>query len=270
MLTKRIIPCLDVKGGRVVKGVRFLDHRDAGDPVEMAAFYDREGADELVFYDITASAEGRAIMLDVVAQVAEQVFIPLSVGGGLRTVNDMQQMLQAGADKVSINTAAVENPELVGQGAERFGCQCIVLGLDAMRAPDSSLPRWEVRVRTGRDGGQPTGLDAIEWAVRAAELGAGEIVANSMDQDGTQQGYDLELLAALSEAVTVPLIASGGAGKPQHMYEALTEGKADAALAASILHYGAYSVAQAKEYLDRKGIPVRPTGDSSNGVTGEN
>ena len=267
MLTKRIIPCLDVKGGRVVKGVRFQDHRDAGDPIEMAAFYDSEGADELVFYDITASADGRSIMLDVVAQVADQVFIPLSVGGGLRTVDDMQQMLQAGADKVSINTAAVESPELIRQGAERFGCQCIVLGLDAMRVPDSSPPRWEVRVRTGRDGGQPTGLDAIEWAVRAAELGAGEIVANSMDQDGTQQGYDLELLAALSEAVTVPLIASGGAGKPQHMYDALTAGKADAALAASILHYGVYRVAQTKEYLDRKGIPVRPTEGPSNGRT---
>ena len=269
MLTKRIIPCLDVKGGRVVKGVRFLDHRDAGDPVEMASFYDKEGADELVFYDITASAEGRAIMLDVVTQVADQVFIPLSVGGGIRTVTDMHQMLQAGADKVSINTAAVGNPELISQGAERFGCQCIVLGLDAIRVPNISPPRWEVRVRTGRDGGQATGLDAVEWAVRAAELGVGEIVANSMDQDGTQQGYDLDLLATLSDAVTVPLIASGGAGKPYHMYKALTEGKADAALAASILHYGVYSVSQAKEYLDKKRIPVRPIEDPMEDITGE-
>ena len=259
MLTKRIIPCLDVKGGRVVKGVRFKDHRDAGDPVEMAAFYDEAGADELVFYDITASAEGRAIMLDVVERVAEQVFIPLTVGGGLRTVDDMLQMLKAGADKVSINTAAVENSDLVSDGAEHFGNQCIVLGLDAMRIPDSSPQRWEVRIRTGHDGGKPTGLDAIEWAARAAELGAGEIVANSMDQDGTQAGYDLELLNALSEAVTVPVVASGGAGTPEHMYHALAEGKADAALAASILHYGTYTIAQAKGYLSKRGMPVRPS-----------
>jgi len=258
LLTKRIIPCLDVKGGRVVKGVRFKDHRDAGDPVEMAAFYDGAGADELVFYDITASAEGRAIMLDVVERVAEQVFIPLTVGGGLRTVDDMLQMLKAGADKVSINTAAVENSDLVSDGADHFGNQCIVLGLDAIRVPDSSPQRWEVRIRTGHDGGTPTGLDAIEWAARAAELGAGEIVANSMDQDGTQAGYDLELLNALSEAVTVPVVASGGAGTPKHMYHALAEGKADAALAASILHYGTYTIAQAKGYLSKRGMPVRP------------
>ena len=258
MLTKRIIPCLDVKGGRVVKGVRFLDHRDAGDPVEMAAFYDKEGADELVFYDITASSEGRAIMIDVVAKVAEQVFIPLTVGGGLRTVDDMQQMLQAGADKVSINTAAVEQPELVQQGAERFGCQCIVLGLDAMRVPGTTPQRWEVRVRTGHGGGRTTGLDAIEWAERSVELGAGEIVANSMDRDGTREGYDLELLRALSERVTVPVVASGGAGTPEHMYQVLTEGKADAALAAGIFHYGVHTVGEAKEYLHKKGMPVRP------------
>ena len=259
MLTKRIIPCLDVKGGRVVKGVRFQDHRDAGDPMEMAAFYDDEGADELVFYDITASAEGRAIMLDVVMRVAEQIFIPLTVGGGLRSVKDMRQMLQAGADKVSINTAAVEDPELIRQGAEHFGDQCIVLGLDAIRVPGSTPQRWEVRIRTGRDGGHPTGLDAVEWAARAVELGAGEIVANSIDQDGTQAGYDLELLQDLSEAVTVPVVASGGAGTPKHMYHALAEGKADAALAASILHYGTYTIAQAKEYLRKRGMPVRPT-----------
>ena len=258
MLTKRIIPCLDVKGGRVVKGVRFKDHRDAGDPVEMADLYDRAGADELVFYDITASAEGRAIMLDVVEQVAEEVFIPLAVGGGLRTVDDMLLMLKSGADKVSINTAAVEDNDLVRRGADQFGTQCIVLGLDAMRVPGSDPLRWEVRIRTGRDGGNPTGLDAIEWAARAAELGAGEIVANSMDQDGTQAGYDLELLKALSEAVTVPVVASGGAGTPEDMYLALAEGKADAALAASILHYGTYTVAQAKEYLSERGVPIRP------------
>jgi cyclase len=258
VLTKRIIPCLDVKAGRVVKGVRFLDHRDAGDPVEMASSYNREGADELVFYDITASAEGRGIMLDVVARVADQVFIPLTVGGGLRSVDDMRKMLQAGADKVSINTAAVENPELVRQGADHFGCQCIVLGLDALRVPGSKPQRWEVRVRTGHEGGLPTGLDAIEWAQQATELGAGEIVANSIDCDGTQDGYDLELLQALSETVTVPVVASGGAGSPEHMYEALAQGKADAALAASIFHYGTYPIPQVKDTLRKMGMPVRP------------
>ena len=258
MLTKRIIPCLDVKAGRVVKGVRFLDHRDAGDPVDMAAFYDREGADEMVFYDITASVEVREIMRDVVARVADQVFMPLTVGGGLRTVEDMQQMLHAGADKVSINTAAVEDPDLIARGADRFGCQCIVLGLDALRVPGSEPPRWEARVRTGGGGGRPTGLDAIEWSARAAELGAGEIVANSMDADGTQEGYDLELLRALSEAVSVPVVASGGAGNPGHMYQALDEGRADAALAASIFHYGIHTIGETKEYLASRGLPVRP------------
>ena len=258
MLTKRIIPCLDVKGGRVVKGVHFLDHRDAGDPVEMAAFYDREGADELVFYDIAASAEGRAIMREVVARVAEQVFIPLTVGGGLRTVGDMRQMLQAGADKVSINTAAVECPDLIRQGAEHFGSQCIVLGLDALRVPGSSPQRWEVRIRTGHGGGRATGLDAIEWAAQAVELGAGEVVANSIDADGTQEGYDLELLCALSDSVTVPVVASGGAGNLQHLYEAVEAGKADAVLAASIFHYGLHRIGDAKEYLAKKGVPVRP------------
>jgi cyclase len=262
VLTKRIIPCLDVKAGRVVKGVRFRDHRDAGDPVEMASFYDREGADEIVFYDITASSEGRDIMVDVVARVAEQVFIPLTVGGGLRSVEDMQQMLQAGADKVSINTAAVEDPDLIRRGAERFGCQCIVLGLDAMRVPEADPPRWEVMIRTGHDGGEATGLDAIEWAKRAAELGAGEIVVNSIDMDGTQEGYDLELLKALSENVSVPVVASGGAGTPGHMYEAASEGKADAVLAASIFHYGKYSIREAKDYLREKGLPVRPIVES--------
>ena len=258
MLAKRIIPCLDVKGGRVVKGVQFLDHVDAGDPVEMAAFYDSEGADELVFYDITASSDDRNIMLDVVRKVAEQVFIPLTVGGGLRSVEDMQAMLQAGADKVSLNTAAVENPDLIRQGAEHFGNQCIVLGLDAMRIPDSVPPRWEVRVRTGSGGGTSAGLDAIEWATQAADLGAGEIVVNSMDADGTKEGYDLELLKALSEAVTVPVVASGGAGNLDHLREALEIGKADAVLAASIFHFGTHRVPEAKEYLESKGIPVRP------------
>ena len=259
MLTKRVIPCLDVKAGRVVKGVRFLDHRDAGDPVEMAALYNQEGADELVFYDITASAEGRGIMLDVVERVAEQVFIPLTVGGGLRSVGDMQQMLQAGADKVSINTAAVEDPGLISEGADYFGSQCIVLGLDAMRTEGDGPSHWEVRVRTGRDSGDQTGLDAVEWAARAAELGAGEVVVNSMDADGTQDGYDIELLKAVSEAVTIPVVASGGAGNPSHMLEAVTEGKADAALAASIFHYRTYRVPEAKEFLAEKGVPIRPS-----------
>ncbi|MDA1348329.1 MAG: imidazole glycerol phosphate synthase subunit HisF [Chloroflexi bacterium] len=259
MLTKRVIPCLDVKAGRVVKGVRFLDHRDAGDPVEMAALYNRQGADELVFYDITASADRRGIMLDVVSRVAEQVFIPLTVGGGLRTVADMQQMLQAGADKVSINTAAVEDPDLISRGADHFGNQCIVLGLDAMRISSDGPPRWEVRVRTGRDSGDRTSLDAVEWAARAAELGAGEVVVNSMDSDGTLDGYDLELLRAISESVTIPVVASGGAGNPQHMFEAVTEGQADAALAASIFHYSTYTVGEAKDFLADHGLPVRPS-----------
>ena len=258
MLTKRIIPCLDVKAGRVVKGVRFRDHRDAGDPVEMAAWYDAEGADELVFYDITASSDGRDIMLDVVERVADQVFIPLTVGGGLRTVDDMHRMLKAGADKVSINTAAVENPDLIRQGAEQFGNQCIVLGLDAMRVAEAEPVRWEVRVRTGDGGGQSAGLDAIEWAARATELGVGEIVANSMDADGTREGYDLELLSALSEATTVPLVASGGAGSPGHMYDAVDRGRADAVLAASIFHYGIHRIGEAKEYLASRGVPIRP------------
>ena len=258
MLTKRIIPCLDVKARRVVKGVRFRDHRDAGDPVEMATSYNEEGADELVFYDITASSDGREIMLDVVSRVAEQVFIPLTVGGGLRSVEDMKRMLQAGADKVSINTAAVEDPELVARGADHFGSQCIVLGLDALRIPGSDPVSWEVRVRTGRDGGDATGLDAIEWSRRAVELGVGEIVVNSIDRDGTREGYDLELLRALSENVTVPVVASGGAGTPEHLYEALEVGKADAVLAASIFHYGTYRVGEAKEYLAGRGVPIRP------------
>mgnify|MGYP001453416658 CR=1 FL=1 len=258
MLTKRIIPCLDVDAGRVVKGVKFLDHRDAGDPVELAAFYDREGADELVFYDITASAQGREIMLDVVYRTAEQLFIPLTVGGGLRTVEDMNRMLKAGADKVSINTAAVQNPDLIRQGADAFGSQCIVLGMDVQWVLGGSGPQWEVRTHTGSQGGRPTGLDAVEWAVGAVELGAGEIVVNSMDADGTLKGYDLELLRSISQAVSVPVVASGGAGNLEHMYQAIVQGEADAVLAASIFHFREYSIAQAKEYLAQHGVPIRP------------
>jgi len=258
MLTKRVIPCLDVKAGRVVKGVRFTDHRDAGDPVEMAGFYNLEGADELVFYDITASVEDRNIMRELVSQVAEQVFIPLTVGGGLRTVRDMRSMLQAGADKVSINTAAVEDPHIISIGADHFGSQCLVLGLDALRVPCSAPQRWEVRVRTGSGGGKGTEMDAIEWAMRAVELGVGEIVANSMDCDGTQEGYDIELLKTLSDNVTVPVVASGGAGTPEHMYQALVMGKADAILAASVFHYGIHRIVETKEYLANKNVPIRP------------
>ena len=257
MLTKRLIPCLDVKGGRVVKGVKYRDHRDAGDPVELAAFYSREGADEIVFYDITASSDEREIMREVVERTADQVFIPLTVGGGLRTVEDMRRMLESGADKVSINTAAVQDPSLITRGAERFGSQCIILGMDAKRIPGVSPPRWGIFTHTGADGGRSANLDAVEWAVRAVELGAGEIVVNSIDADGTRAGYDIELLHAISTAVTVPVVASGGAGTPEDLYHALVEGKADAVLAASIFHYGTYSIQEAKEYLAGRGIPVR-------------
>ncbi len=257
MLTKRIIPCLDVKGGRVVKGVKFKSHRDAGDPVELAAFYNEEGADELVFYDITASSDERPIMLEVVKRTANKVFIPLTVGGGLRTVEDMHRMLEAGADKVSINTAAVLRPELISEGAKRFGNQCIVLGMDARRVAGSDPVRWEVFTHTGADGGHSAGIDAIKWACRAVDLGAGEIVVNSIDADGTKAGYDLELLRSISESVTVPVVASGGAGKPEDLYQALVAGKADAVLAASIFHFGTYSIRETKEYLSQKGIPVR-------------
>ena len=258
MLTKRVIPCLDVKMGRVVKGIRFRDHRDAGDPVLMSKFYNREGADELVFYDITASSEHRRIMHDVVSSVAEQIFIPLTVGGGLRTVGDMRKMLQSGADKISINTAAVENPNLISEGANRFGNQCIVIGLDAQRIPKSNPVRWQTRIRTGRDGGESTGLDAIEWAIKTVKLGAGEIVVNSIDADGTRDGYDLELLKAISDAVTVPIVASGGAGTPEHMCKAIQLGNADAVLAASIFHFEIHRVRDTKKYLAENGIPIRP------------
>ena len=257
MLTKRIIPCLDVKGGRVVKGIQFRDHRDAGDPVVLAAHYYAEGADELVFYDITASSDDRPIMVDVVERTAREIFIPLTVGGGLRTVEDMHRMLEAGADKISINTAAVRTPELIAEGARRFGSQCIVLGMDARRVPGSSPTRWEIFIYTGADGGRGTGLDAIEWAKKAVELGAGEIVVNSIDADGTQSGYDIDLLRSISERVTVPVVASGGAGTPEDLYQAVVAGKADAVLAASIFHYGTYSIGETKKYLAQKGIPVR-------------
>jgi cyclase len=258
MLTRRIIPCLDVKAGRVVKGVSFVNHRDAGDPVALAAAYDEAGADELVFYDITASSDERGIMAEVVEQTARQVFIPLTVGGGLRTTDDMYRMLRAGADKVSINTAAVMNPTLIEEGARRFGSQCIVLSIDARRvaAPDGEPPRWAVFTHTGRDP-RATGLDAIEWAQRGVELGAGEIVINSMDADGQKTGYDLDLLRTMSAAVGVPVIASGGAGSPDDMYRGLAEGEADAVLAASIFHFGEYTVAQVKDYLRERGVPMR-------------
>ncbi|MDI6711352.1 MAG: imidazole glycerol phosphate synthase subunit HisF [Thermoanaerobacterales bacterium] len=251
MLAKRIIPCLDVTGGRVVKGVNFVNLRDAGDPVELAAFYDREGADELVFLDITASAEDRRIMLDVVRRTAEEVFIPFTVGGGLRSVDDIRAMLAAGADKVSLNTAAVKDPSLIAEAAGRFGAQCIVLALDAKHVGPG---RWEVYIHGGRT---PTGIDAVEWARRAEALGAGEILLTSMDRDGTQDGYDIALTRAIAEAVEVPVIASGGVGTLDHIAEGLTEGKADAALAASIFHFGTYRIREVKEYLARRGIPVR-------------
>jgi len=262
MLTKRIIPCLDVKEGRVVKGTRFVDLRDAGDPVEVAALYDREGADELVFLDITASHERRRIMIDVVARTAEQVFMPLTVGGGIRYLEDIRELLQAGADKVSLNTAAVQDPELVRRSAERFGSQCIVLAIDAKRRAINHRPSptsqaaWEVFIHGGRT---PTGKDAVAWAVEGERLGAGEILLTSMDRDGTKDGYDLELTRAIAEAVGIPVIASGGAGTLEHLYEGLIAGKADAVLAASIFHYREFTIPEAKRYLARRGVPVRPS-----------
>ncbi len=253
MLTKRIIPCLDVTQGRVVKGTSFQDLRDAGDPVEMADFYYREGADELVFLDIGATPEGRDTMVEVVERVSECVFIPLTVGGGLRSISDMRRMLEAGADKTAINTAAVLSPDIISQGAERFGSQCIVVAIDAKRVASERL-QWEVCTHGGR---QPTGIDAVWWAGEAVKRGAGEILLTSWDADGHRAGYDLELTRAISEAVTVPVIASGGAGNLEHLYQALVMGKADAVLAASIFHYRTYSIRQAKDYLAEKGIAVR-------------
>ena len=285
MLTKRIIPCLDVDAGRVVKGISFVELRDAGDPAELAAVYDREGGDELVFLDITASSDSRDTMVDVVRRVSEEVFIPLTVGGGIRSVEDIRRMLKAGADKVSLNTAAVNNPALIGEGAFQFGNQCIVVAIDAKRvvpspserlvpspsggglgrgrsstAADASLAlddgsQWEVYTRGGRT---PTGIDAVKWAVRAVELGSGEILLTSMDEDGQKQGYDLELTRAVSQATPVPVIASGGAGNLEHLYDALDAGQADAVLAASIFHFGEYSIGEAKDYLSQRGVPVRP------------
>ncbi len=250
MLTKRIIPCLDVDAGRVVKGVRFTGLRVAGDPVELAAYYDREGADELVFYDITASAEGRKTMVEVVARTADQVFIPLTVGGGLRTIDDMRLMLRSGADKVSINTAAIEDPTLLARGAAAFRSKCVVLSIDAKTEGD--------RPRGHAEGGRrSTALDTVEWARRGVELGAGEVVLNSIDTDGTRAGYDLRILRLVSEAVQVPVIASGGAGSLEHLYLAVAEGKADAVLAASIFHYREVTIAEAKRFLAARGIPVR-------------
>ncbi len=253
MLTKRIIPCLDVTAGRVVKGINFVNLRDAGDPVELAAFYNSEGADELVFLDITASYENRATMLDVVRRTAEQVFIPVTVGGGIRSIEDIRATLGAGADKTSLNTAAVQHPDLLRAGAEQFGAQCIVLAIDARS--NSAMPSgYEVFIHGGRT---PTGMDVLEWAQRGVTLGAGEILLTSMDRDGTQLGYDLKLNALVSAAMSVPVIASGGVGTPEHLYEGLTLGGADAVLAASIFHFGQFRIRDVKEYLRERGVVVR-------------
>ena len=254
MLAKRIIPCLDVKDGRVVKGVNFVNLRDAGDPVEIARRYDEEEADELVFLDITASHERRDILIDVVRRTAEQVFMPLTVGGGVRTLADIRTLLTAGADKVSINTAAVANPDFVRQSAERFGSQCTVVAIDA-RAVPGKPGAWEVYTHGGR---RPTGIDAVEWAARMEDLGAGEILLTSMDRDGTRDGYDIPLTRTVVDRVGIPVIASGGVGNLDHLAEGLTAGGADAVLAASIFHYGEHTVAEAKEYLRLRGVPVRP------------
>lgn len=256
MLTKRIIPCLDVHDGKVTRGIQFGkaeagELRNVGDPVELAIRYNEQGADEMVFFDITASAYGRASMIDVIERAADQCFMPLTVGGGIRTVEDMSLMLKAGADKISINSSAIATPELIGAGAERFGSQCIVVSIDAKRVGPGL---WEVFSHGGR---KATGLNAVEWAQKAVALGAGEIVLNSIDADGTKAGYDLGITRAISESVGVPVVASGGAGKLEHMSEVLAEGKADAVLAASIFHFGQYTVAQVKEYLASRGVPVR-------------
>ncbi len=254
MLTKRVIPCFDVDRGRVVKGVSFIELRDAGDPVELARVYDEQGADELVFLDITASSDNRATVVDMVARTADQVFIPFTVGGGIRSTVDMKVMLENGADKVSINTAAVQSPDLINEGAYRFGSQCIVVAIDA-RAVPGKPGQWEVFTHGGRT---PTGLDAVGWAREVVERGAGELLVTSMDTDGHQTGYDVPMLRAISDAVPVPVIASGGAGGPSHMVEALTEGRADAVLAASIFHFGTYSIGEVKDALASAGLPVRP------------
>jgi imidazole glycerol-phosphate synthase subunit HisF len=254
MLAKRVIPCLDVNRGRVVKGTNFVNLRDAGDPVQVAARYEAEGADELVFLDITASHEERDIMLDVVRRTAEQVFMPLTVGGGIRTLDDIRQLLLAGCDKVSINSAAVKDPQFVYEAARRFGSQCIVVNIDPKRVRRDGREVWEVHINGGRI---PTGLEAVSWAREVERLGAGEIVLTSMDADGTKDGYDLEITAAVSAAISVPLVASGGAGKPEHLADAITRGKADAALAASIFHFGEYTIQETKRVMAERGIAVR-------------
>ena len=251
MYTKRIIPCLDVKDGRVVKGTNFVGLRDAGDPVELAARYDKERCDELVFLDITASSDNRDTIVDVARSCASQVFIPFTVGGGILTTDDMRNMLMSGADKTSVNSAAVKNPDIIRQGAEKFGSQCIVLAVDARKSGED---KWEVYVNGGRT---PTGIDCIEWVKKGVALGAGEILLTSMDADGTKDGYDIPLTRAVSEAVDVPVIASGGAGTLEHFYDVLTLGKADAVLAASVFHYGQFSVREVKEYLKSRGVEVR-------------
>ena len=251
MLAKRIIPCLDVRDGRVVKGVNFIDIRDAGDPVELAKYYSDQGADEIVFLDITATSDGRATVADVVERTAEQVFVPLTVGGGIRTLEDFRQLLRAGADKISVNSAAVKDPGLISRAAERFGSQCVVLAIDARRRPEGS---YEVVVAGGRT---PTGLDAVEWARRGEALGAGEILLTSMDADGTKAGFDLEMTRAVTQAVSIPVIASGGCGSLEHFAQVFAETDCDAALAASLFHFGELTVPQVKEYLRKRKIPVR-------------
>ena len=253
-LAKRIIPCLDVNAGRVVKGVNFVELRDAGDPVEIARRYDAEGADELTFLDITASSDGRGLILSIIEAVASQVFIPLTVGGGVRSVDDVRRLLNAGADKVSINTSAVQNPELVAEAAAKVGSQCIVVAIDAKQVAGAEPSRWEVYTHGGR---RPTGLDAVQWASQMVTAGAGELLLTSMDRDGTKQGFDLALTRAISDAVDVPIVASGGVGNLQHLVDGVVQGRADAVLAASIFHYGEFTVLQAKQYMVARGIEVR-------------
>ena len=254
MLANRIIPCLDVESGRVVKGTNFVNLRDAGDPVEVASRYEREGADELVFLDITASHEGRDIMLDVVKRTAEQIFMPLTVGGGIRTIDDIRSLLNAGTDKVSINSAACKDPEVVREAARKFGSQCIVVNIDPKRIQRNGHEVWEVHINGGR---KPTGLEAVRWAQEVEKLGAGEIVLTSMDCDGTKDGYDIEITKAVSEAGSIPVVASGGAGSPDHLADAILLGKADAALAASIFHFGEYTIQETKQLMAERGVPVR-------------
>ncbi|MGC6449599.1 MAG: imidazole glycerol phosphate synthase subunit HisF [Pirellulaceae bacterium] len=254
MLANRIIPCLDVESGRVVKGTNFVNLRDAGDPVEVASRYEREGADELVFLDITASHEGRDIMLDVVQRTAEQIFMPLTVGGGIRSIEDIRALLNAGTDKVSINSAACKDPEFVREAARKFGSQCIVVNIDPKRIQRDGREVWEVHINGGR---KPTGLEAVSWAQEVERLGAGEIVLTSMDCDGTKDGYDIEITKAVSEAVSIPVVASGGAGSPDHLADAILLGKADAALAASIFHFGEYTIQETKQLMAERGVPVR-------------